>query len=600
MMSAANKRGVQDESVAIFNYSILQLLGLLSGILAIGLIFPNTFVSAAEFSLSYSKPAAVPGKLPGASSSLNTRPDGNFAKDLFLIQLKHQDKVLNNGFMYTLELHRPNQAPVICNAGTTEFYSGDGIKLRINSNFRAHAYIVLTRGSSGKQTVLYPPPAAPQTNTIEPGIECVIPPKGVIRFDQNPGVERLLFILSRHPIDLKKVMSTESGVPIADNSALNSGIEGIVISNDLSPTSNLASTYVVKSDPAKVVYVELALNHLSVPALPVSSTSGTQPPVSPPSVSVAPVIPAPTSSPTTIPPSTISPTTIPSASPSVISTSTASSPALPVTAPVIGGTAPPAVVAPVTSTTRTQINRPVTDKWAVVVALSKYKESHMNLKAPKKDAEAFANFLIEDAGFAPSHVLRIYDKEATRLNIMDTLEQLGQRVRPDDLFVFYANCHGSTTTSRGENYLLLWDWTGSYKRQLLMQELSSTLKEKVHSERIVVIVQACHSGYVKDAARLSPEAVTSDLQGIGRIVASACTGEESSWVYSSGGIFTRALIPNLRKYPRLKEALTHTRNDVIEATESERESRQMHPVIKYDLWLGDDAVLMAKPTDPQP
>jgi hypothetical protein len=133
-----------------------------------------------------------------------------------------------------------------------------------------------------------------------------------------------------------------------------------------------------------------------------------------------------------------------------------------------------------------------------------------------------------------------------------------------------------------------------------MQELSLTLKEKVRSNRMVLIIQACHSGYIKDAGMLSSEAVSSDLQGVGRIIASACTGEESSWVYNSGGIFTRTLIPNLRKFPKLKDALNKTRADVIEATESERESKQMHPVIKYDLWLGDDAVLMVKPTDPQP
>lgn len=508
------------------------------------------------------------------SSSVRAR---GYTKDLFLIQLKKPVQYLNNGFNYTVELHRQNQPALTCAASTTSFFNGDGIRLRINSNFKAYAYIVLARGSTGKQTVLYPSPQVPGNNVIEPNHECTIPSQGLIRFDENPGIEKLLFILSRNPIDLNRVLSTQTSIPITDDVA-NAGSEGILISNEIGAGGTVGPTYVVKSDPSKVVFVELSLNHVSPPtAITGTRTTSSTAPLP----STAAIAPATVTSTVTSTPNAVSalPVSATPATPSVSGTSAAPS---------------------TTRTTASQFNRPVTDKWAVLIALSKYKESSMNLKAPTKDAEAFANFLLDDAGFAPSHIIKIYDKEATRENIMDKLDQLGSRVRPDDLVVVYANCHGSSTTKRGENYLLLWDWTGSFKKQLLMQDLSATLKERLHSERIVVIVQACHSGFVKDAGVLSAEAVSTDLQGLGRIVVSACMGDESSWVYPRGGIFTRALIPNLRKYPKLKEALTQTRDEVIELTERKPEDKQMHPVIKYDLWLGDDAVLMVKPTDPQP
>lgn len=227
----------------------------------------------------------------------------------------------------------------------------------------------------------------------------------------------------------------------------------------------------------------------------------------------------------------------------------------------------------------------------------------MNLKAPLKDAEAFADYLTKDAGFAQSHVVRIYDKEARKKFILSTLSDLGQKIRPDDLFVFYVNCHGSGPTPRTRgNYLLLYDFSGpeSYDKQLLMQELSETLRSRIPAERLVLIVQACHSGFAKAGSIPSAELVSEELQGRGRIIATACTGYESSWVYKKGGVFTMALIPNLRRFTKLKEALEHTQADVIAMRESENSRRRMHPVIKYDQWIGDDAVLKAKPIDPIP
>ncbi|MBX9694715.1 MAG: caspase family protein, partial [Cyanobacteria bacterium] len=352
--------------------------------------------------------------------------------------------------------------------------------------------------------------------------------------------------------------------------------------------------------PLQVVYAELSLKHLpatSHTAIVAGSSSTAivaDRKATVPGGGAAAPIQLPDGSPTT---TTVATTSTAATTTTATTASTSSESLLPPSTP---STAPALATATGPASTGTQINRPITDKWAVIVGLSKYKDSSMNLKAPRKDSEAFAEFLINDAGFAQSHVIKIYDKDASREKIMSTLEELGRRMRPDDLFVFYANCHGSSTQKDGGNYLLLWDYGGSMKKQLLMQELSQTLKTKVPSERIVVIVQACHSGFVKDANFPSPEAVSKDLMGVGRIVATACLGSESSWVYPRGGVFTRALIPNLRKYPKLKEALTHTRDAVIAATEDDKLSQQMHPIIKYDLWTGDDAVLMAVPTAPQP
>jgi hypothetical protein len=559
-------------------------------------------VSAVAYAVSLLCPV-IAAEETGAGNAI-----GKNAKDLFAIQINRPEQIINNGFAYSIELHRGSEKPITCQANH-EFLSGDGIKLLIRSNFRGYVYVVLAQGSTGKQVLLFP--AAHGTgetliasgkgltrgsddNIVTPGRQYTVPERGLIRFDENPGVERVLIVLSRQKIDLPKVL--RSGTQTIINSSVESNLAaaGIAIlhENQNAPTD---ANYVVESDPARLVFLELALKHAAkdgavarsaAPRAPANAASGTTVGTTrsaEPAQATVSSLPAALSSPASA---------VPAAAPTALSPSGAS--------PLVSSSA--AGEAANTPALLAGTGRPITDKWAVILALSKYKSGSMNLKAPKKDAEQFADFLISDAGFAPSHVVRIYDQEATKEQILSTLEDVGRKVRPDDLFVFYANCHGSSNTETPGNFLLLYDYRGesSMERQLLMQDLSRLLKSKIPSERIVVIVQSCHSGFVKAGAVLSAQSVSSDLMGMGRIIATACAGDESSWVYRSGGIFTQHLVPNLRKYPKLKEALERTRADVIAETDAEKESHQMHPVIKYDLWMGDDAVLMAKPTDPRP
>lgn len=518
---------------------------------------------------------------------------GAHAKGLFFQQLKNPAACLNNGFVYTMELHRGSAPPTLVSS-RVDFFNGDAIKIHIKPNITGYAYILLTQGSTGAQTVLFPHPSHPQDNFIEQGKEYVIPPNGLIRFDEHPGEEKLLFILSRKQIDAKAALALTISVSV--DKVLADGPDaasGIWASKGEPGKPSSAATYVVKLDPSSIVCADVTLTHLAGGARTDTATAippgGTSSPISVSSPAtgtrtdtVAAIPPAPTSVPTSV----AAPATDSAAAPGTTSTLPVSGSA---TTAMVPGLAPAA--------------RLITDKWALVIGISKYRDSSLNLKAVRKDAVAFTDFLIHDAGFAPSHVITVYDKEATKEKILRTLEELGKKVRGDDLFVFYANGHGSSTSRKtGGNYFLCHDYESGepVEKQLLMQDLSSTLKSQVPSERIVVILQSCHSGYAKIGAVPSAQSMSDELQGTGRIVATACQGYEASWVLSSGGVFTKALIPNLRRYPKLKEALSHTCEDVIARTERWKVSEQMHPVIKYDLWVGDDAVLMAKPSDPRP
>lgn len=77
------------------------------------------------------------------------------------------------------------------------FRSGDRIRLQLAS-VEAGYVTVLQVGSSGSSSLLYPDPARGMTDHfLSPGMRRSVPPEGAwFRFDQKPGEERLLVIVS--------------------------------------------------------------------------------------------------------------------------------------------------------------------------------------------------------------------------------------------------------------------------------------------------------------------------------------------------------------------------------------------------------------------
>jgi len=82
---------------------------------------------------------------------------------------------------------------------STEFKSGDRIRLTVESNDSAYLYLVLL-GSSGKWSVLFPSSdIAGGNNYIESGHRYTIPAQHWFAFDEQVGEEKLFILLSRHP-----------------------------------------------------------------------------------------------------------------------------------------------------------------------------------------------------------------------------------------------------------------------------------------------------------------------------------------------------------------------------------------------------------------
>ena len=126
------------------------------------------------------------------------------AKGLFFEQLEKPSQNLNTGIRYSIELKRNGKTQRVSNK--FQFRTGDSIRFHVTSNINGFAYILLSSGSRGEQSVLFPDESTKETNRVERGKEYVMPGKGFLTFDENPGTEKLTLLLSRSPINASAYM----------------------------------------------------------------------------------------------------------------------------------------------------------------------------------------------------------------------------------------------------------------------------------------------------------------------------------------------------------------------------------------------------------
>ena len=100
------------------------------------------------------------------------------------------------GTKVTIELLRNGQTSMV--ATDHEFQAGDRIRFHFETNFNGYI-AVWNEGTTGKRTLLFP--YAGVTNEVTPSADYTLPPgKSYIEFDNNPGTEKVVFVMSKNPI----------------------------------------------------------------------------------------------------------------------------------------------------------------------------------------------------------------------------------------------------------------------------------------------------------------------------------------------------------------------------------------------------------------
>ncbi len=258
-------------------------------------------------------------------------------------------------------------------------------------------------------------------------------------------------------------------------------------------------------------------------------------------------------------------------------------------------------------------DRPIRDKWALIVGVGTFQHQTVpKLRFAAKDARDFRNYLVTEANFAPDHVRLLVNEKATQRRLLSELGNkiLARVAKPDDLVVLFFSTHGSPSQFdlRGKNYLVAYDTDPDdlFSTGIEMNAVFESLKARVLSDRVLLVLDACHSGSIKPGEKGLVRTGNFDAnqlsQGSGHLVICSSGSEERSWESKryQNGIFTRKLIESLRTTGK-KTKLGHAFPNMARAVAAEAQEDYVHgqnPTLKSQ-WKGNELVLAVPAAAPQ-
>lgn len=207
--------------------------------------------------------------------------------------------------------------------------------------------------------------------------------------------------------------------------------------------------------------------------------------------------------------------------------------------------------------------------YAVVIGIDQYKNLPFDkqLSYAVRDANGVAEILKKNFKF--DKIITLYNREATKANIMKVLSgDLSKISEQDSVFVFWAG-HGYTEkTSRGDlGYLLPFD--GTFEESQLYENISMTMikddiSKRIPAKHIFYVMDSCYSGLLV-AKRGATRKTARDFSYLQEI-----TKEEVCQVLTAGSKDQEVLDGGPRGHSvftgRLIEVLENT-DDFITATE---------------------------------
>jgi uncharacterized caspase-like protein len=137
------------------------------------------------------------------------------------------------------------------------------------------------------------------------------------------------------------------------------------------------------------------------------------------------------------------------------------------------------------------------------------------LQGAENDADALADFLVDQAGFPARNVIVLKGSGATREKVRLAFDRLAKRARIEDYFVFHYSGHGTQVADvqpfdepdGRDEALCPWDATANGENLILDDELAVWLDD-FPARRVAVILDCCHAGTGTKDAVDDPEIVS--------------------------------------------------------------------------------------------
>jgi len=167
-------------------------------------------------------------------------------------------------------------------------------------------------------------------------------------------------------------------------------------------------------------------------------------------------------------------------------------------------------------------------KWAVVIGIADYQGTDSDLWHPDEDAKEMNTELTRQRGYPKSNVKLLTNGRATAAAIVSAVNWLVANEKPGDEVVFFYSGHGyrapdadgwdSDIESDGyDEMIVTYDFYG-LPDGWFMQKFAA-----IESTKFALMFGSCFSGGMFDD--------NDDLQGSGRVIASACKADQLGWDY---------------------------------------------------------------------
>lgn len=195
------------------------------------------------------------------------------------------------------------------------------------------------------------------------------------------------------------------------------------------------------------------------------------------------------------------------------------------------------------------------DLYVLTAAVNRYRDKSLWLNFAVPDAQAVAEgFQKQQSGLYRSvHVFQLNDGDVTKENLAAEFSRLSEKIRADDVFVFFVSGHG-TTYDDGDYYYLPSDFRYTSKDSIPAGGISKndllTNLSKIKAGKTLVMLDTCNSGaFVSDIGQrgLSEKTAIDRLtRATGHATLAASSDTQAAMEgYNGHGVFTYVFLEGI-------------------------------------------------------
>ena len=211
---------------------------------------------------------------------------------------------------------------------------------------------------------------------------------------------------------------------------------------------------------------------------------------------------------------------------------------------------------------------PSSNSWFLGIGIDSY-QNFDGLSNAVKGVKEVKDVLLDHYDLDEECVVTLFDKKATKENIIDTLDELGGKIKPEDKLLIYYSGHGHLNNTLGLGYWIPIDAKKGKASSYLPNSTIRDYVKGIKAKHILLISDSCFSGslFMQGAYRTSR--AVQELDSLNSRWA-ICSGRHDEEVYDGtpgeNSPFTQSFIDYLKKNEKESVNVGRVADHVIEQT----------------------------------